>query len=162
MGFGKTGRPERQRKGKHFDRMERKYLKRKGVHVSCVIVLDVTDMGWKEKADYTIENNFWGEELGCSVVSCIQKISKESSSVWRFVPSDIEKIPPYVLPEAVVFEEAEADESWEYDEQGLLCFSFCLPVCGDMHADKGVYARKESFGRYVEALNELAKTVGSI
>ena len=44
------------------------------------------------------------------------------------------------------------DETWEYDEMGVPCFSLCVPVKGDMHSGEGVLMRKESFGRYVEAL----------
>ena len=60
--------------------------------------------------------------------------------------------------EDVVFEmeyEADEDESWEYDEADLPCFSFCLPTRGEMHSDEGILARVASFRRYTEVLERL-------
>ena len=34
-----------------------KYLKKNSIEIKCAIVLDVTDMGWKEAADFTVEND---------------------------------------------------------------------------------------------------------
>ena len=60
------------------------FARRAGIKIQNVIVLDVTDMGWAENSDFTIENNFWSETLGQKIIA-----SAESSGFnWRFVPSD--------------------------------------------------------------------------
>ena len=120
-----------------------------------MIVLDVTDMGWDEQADFTIENNFWPEHLGRQAVG----FAEASGCGWRFVPSDPDNVPSYVDGAHLIAEEAEADESWEYDERNLPCFSFCLPVRGDMHSDRGVLARRDSFERYIRALSGLVRAL---
>ena len=120
-----------------------RFLRRSGVAVKCVIVLDVTDMGWDEGADFTIENNFWSGSIGRKVTSAAENCGFK----WRFVPSDPDDIPAYIGNRYVIPFEAEEYEFWEYDENDVQCFSLCLPVRGEMHSNRGVYARLKSFER---------------
>lgn len=120
-----------------------------------VIVLDVTDMGWDEGADFTVENNFWNKSLGTAVIDAVDS----NNAGWRFVPSDPSNIPDFVPKEKTIFVEAEGDESWEYDELGIKCFSLCLPICGEMHSDRGVLARKRSFEIYGNVLKNIANAI---
>ena len=122
-----------------------------------VIVLDVTNMGWNTKADFTIENNLWDDTLGYLVI----KTFDQTDFSWKFVPSDIYDIPDYVDNSHIIRIEAEEDESWEYDEHDLECFSFCLPVSGEMHGNNGVLARKTSCTNYIEALLNVIKNISS-
>ena len=124
---------------------------------AATIVLDVTDMGWEEKAMFTVENNFWEDSLGCQVVNC----AEETGANWRFVPSDEDNIPNYVNPARVIPEEAECDESWEYDESHWPCFSLCIPIYGPMHSSEGVLARKESCRVYVDTLAQMAESLAA-
>lgn len=131
-----------------------KYLKKKNKEFQA-IVLDVTDFGWKEGADFTVENNFWNKKTGQRVCDTADELGYP----WLFVPENPNKIPDYIPENRVYPEEAEQDESWEYDEQEVKCFSLCLPVYGDMHADEGVLARKQSFLHYVKMLNEVCHSL---
>ena len=124
------------------------FFERLDIKPAVTVVLDVTDEGWEEGADFTVENNFFDEKIGKTAVSYAETTGYE----WRFVPEDPEDVPPYVNKSRVIPVEAEPDESWSYDECGLQCFSFCLPVFGEMHCDEGVLARRESFIRYTAAL----------
>ena len=125
-----------------------KYMKNKGIDDYTVVILDVTDMGWDENADYTIENNFWEEKFNKK----IQMIISQLNGKWLFVPSYVERIPADIPSENVIYQEAEADESWDYDEKDVRCFSFCIPTCGDMHSNEGIYARLKSCDVYMENL----------
>lgn len=131
-----------------------KFLLRKRLKAS-IIVLDVTNMGWSENADFTIENNFWKNTLGRKIIEA----AAAQDCHWMFVPSDPDNIPKYIDSKFVCRIEAEADESWEYDEYGFECFSLCLPVYGEMHSNDGVLARKKSCMRYVEVLNHIVQMI---
>ena len=131
-----TGNEERDAKGA---REVVRYMREKRLQIGCVVVLDVTDMGWINEADFTIENNFWSNRLGKKIIGFM----KSAINKWRFVPSDPYDIPTYVNSEYVIQIEAEMDESWEYDEHDVECFSFCLPVYGEMHSNDGVWALHE-------------------
>lgn len=137
------------------------YLRESGARIACVIVLDVTDMGWADGAAFTLENNFWNDALGRAAVESAERIARESGVVWRFVPSDPERIPPYVPEDCAVHEEAEPDESWEYDELDVPCFSFCLPVKGEMHSNAGCRAREASYHAYARALSALTEALSA-
>lgn len=131
------------------------FLQSKSIEIKVIVVLDVTDMGWTENADFTVENNFWSELLGSKIV----EIADSSSYNWRFVPSDVNEIPQYVSSDYVIMVEAEEDESWYYDEEKQQCFSFCLPVYGEMHSDDGVLIRKEAFYHYAEMLVKMLREI---
>jgi hypothetical protein len=127
------------------------YLRKNKINPLVTIVLDVTDMGWNE-ADFTVENNFWLDPLGQKIIGAASSLD----AMWKFVPSDLDDIPNYIPSRNVILEEAEADESWEYDEEELECFSLCIPVRGDMHSESGVLAKKSSCLKYVNALKAIA------
>lgn len=133
------------------------YLTRNEKVPAMVVVLDVTDMGWEEKADFTVENNFWPNRLGIQIIHA----AEATGACWRFVPSDPEDIPDYVDAAYVIPEEAEEDESWEYDEHSWNCFSLCLPVDGPMHSNAGVLVRRAGALSYIDALKRIAAALCS-
>ncbi|MCM1364499.1 MAG: hypothetical protein NC122_01100 [Faecalibacterium sp.] len=123
-----------------------------------VVVLDVTDMGWTQNACFTVENNFWSDKIGKAVIDAVIKKGAE----WIFVPSDVDDIPMYIPNKNVILEEAEPDESWEYDENDIECFSLCLPVNGDMHSNDGVVTYVKYYYEYIDMLEFLLNTLPSI
>lgn len=125
-----------------------RFLRSQRVKIDIAVVLDVTDMGWREHAGFTVENNFWDDVCGRRVIERVAHVPAE----WYFVPEDPDAVPSYVPPERVIPVEAEADESWDLDELDVPCLSLCLPVHGDMHSDRGVLARRASFNAYRSAL----------
>ncbi len=125
-----------------------RYFSRKRKIPLATIVLDVTNEGWRQKADFTIENNFWEDDIGRRVVEAVDALSAK----WNFVPSDPDEIPEYVDDAHLIPYEADADESWDYDEYNWECFSYCLPVRGDMHSNRGVLARKAGCLAYIAGL----------
>lgn len=143
-----TGDEERGSKGAE-ETVE--YLRSKQLKIDLAVILDVTDMGWEEGADFTVENNFWRDDQGKRIIEKAKKLGER----WRFVPEDTEDIPSYVPPEMVIHEEAWMDETSEFYNLHIPCFSFCLPVYGKMHSDEGVLARKESLPRYCSALSAI-------
>lgn len=127
-----------------------------------VLVLDVTDQGFPEGLQFTIENNFWENHTAGQL---LVKAAIASGENWGFVASDPEDIPGYIPAEYVVRDpwgpcEATCDESWEYDEQDEECASICIPVAGDMHHNLGVVAREKSVDAYLHALEEMARALG--
>ena len=122
------------------------------IHVKHIFVLDVTEMAWKDDADYTIENDLWSAEvLGKRIINSAEKLPY----TWRFVPADPDNIPDYIKEGNIIYEEAAEDESWNYDDEDFGCCSICIPVYGNMHSNGGVLARKVSLFHFVEFLNEL-------
>lgn len=118
-----------------------------------VIVLDVTDEGWESGSSFTIENNFNINSFGRYLIEA----AREMSVPWQFVPSDPMRVPDYVPMSNLILKEAEADESWEYDELDIPCFSLCIPINGAMHSNSGCLARKQSYCDYVQILERLMK-----
>lgn len=127
-------------------------LRKNGIDFKAVI-LDVTDEGWHRSADVSMENDFfaadspWGNRVIRRLIETVQN--------WCFVPEDPSAIPPLVPAGNRIPKEAEADESWDYDEKDVECFSLCLPISGEMHCDEGVYCRESSFFAYINALESI-------
>ena len=127
------------------------FIRNNRLRVQNTFVLDVTEEGWNTGSDFTVENDFWDENYGKKVIDLVEQIGYP----WNYVPGKPDDIPDYIPKERVVRVEAYEDESWEYDEAGIPCFSFCLPTKGEMHCDEGILARVASFGRYTEVLERL-------
>ena len=128
-----------------------RFLRRRRLEVRNIVVLDVTSEGWETGADFTVENDFWEEDHGERLIALIRRTGCQ----WNYVPGDPDDIPDFIPKDRIIPIEAYSDESWDYDEADLPCFSFCLPTKGEMHADAGILARAGSFRRYTEVLGRL-------
>ena len=106
-----------------------------GVEVSMVLVQDVTNVGWESGALFTIEN-----DLGIDILTGYNIISSLEQYCGRFAFKH----------------NAEPDESWDYADCGVPCFTLCVPVGGELHGDAGVLLRKESATEYCNVLSLLA------
>ena len=132
-----------------------RFIKKNRLKVLNVFVLDVTEEGWKNETDFTIENDFWDESFGARIIKLIQQMQYR----WNYVPGEPEDIPDYIPEEAIISVEAYEDESWIYDEEDIPCCSFCLPTKGDMHSNAGILARAASFERYTDMLQQMLNLV---
>lgn len=123
--------------------------------LEMVIVLDITSEGYDSHA-FTLENYFIEKQplpdncLHFNAKSDLKQYLREllhNYSNLFFINSD----------------EAGADESWDYHEYDLNCFSLCLPsrphpamekkdVDEWMHSDHGIIVKKESVDEYAQAL----------
>ena len=106
-----------------------------GVEISMVLVQDVTNVGWESGALFTIEN-----DLGIDILTGYNIISSLEQYGGRFAFKH----------------NAEPDESWDYADCGVPCFTLCVPVGGELHGDAGVLLRKESATEYCNVLSLLA------
>ena len=133
-----------------------RYIRRNKLDVINVFVLDVTEVGWNKEADFTIENDFWDDYFGRKLVD----LAQQTGFSWRYVPGELDDIPRYIPKDRIEHIEAYDDESWDYDEADIPCFSLCLPTKGEMHCNDGVLARVRSFGRYTEVLGKMLNIHG--
>ena len=124
------------------------FIKKEKLDIISIIVLDVTEEGWETEANFTVENDFWDELFGESVIELIN----QTGCKWNYVPGEPDEIPDYIPKEVIIHVEAYEDESWDYDEENISCFSFCLPTKGEMHSDDGILARVSSYEKYTEVL----------
>ncbi len=112
--------------------------------LELVITLDLTEEAYGS-SHFTIENSF--------------VTSRHDDSLLRF--SRKRKLKRYlrgILGDPTFVKNAEADESWQYDEYDLNCFSLCLPCAllgHDMHDDSGVMIRKNSLMEFAGALQKI-------
>ena len=126
------------------------------------VVLDVTDMGYEEGCLFTIENDF---SIPGAVAKAVVDAAEGTGARWGFVASDPGRIPRLIPKERIIRDgrgvpcEAECDESWEYDERNVPCFSLCIPVRGDMHGNGGVAVREDAPEAYIRALGALTKAL---
>jgi len=130
--------------------------------LELVIVLDLTEEAYG-KAAFTLENLFVESNHGDALLSFPRKRALESylTDILNGGGSPGRKKPASEpsRPGPVVVTNAEPDESWQYDEHGLNCFSLCLPCLpldGDMHSDLGVAIQLTAFEQYAHTLAALA------
>ena len=162
--IGFTGDEERKAYGA---RELAQYLTDNGKMVRFV-VLDVTSSGWKERLDFTIENNFLKRGISHQWAREILKKANKSGLKWKFISSKVGEDGEY-LDDSLTKELLSTDrvglgsplygyasgpnESWEYDRQGLSGLSLCLPCSAktpeEMHSNRGFEIRKTSYINYM-------------
>lgn len=117
-------------------------------NLELVITLDLTEEAFG-RADFTVENYFIEEQ--------------NEDSLLRFTRKrELKDYLMDILEHPLFVKNADQDESWQYDEHDLNCFSLCLPckVLGeDIHDDFGVKIRAQSFFRYAEALESVTHRI---
>lgn len=128
-----------------------RFIGKNNLNVRNIFVLDVTEEGWRTNADFTVENDFWDEDFGRKVIEA----ANQSGYSWNYIPGEPDNVPDFIPEERILRCEAYDDESWDYDEADLPCFSLCLPTTGEMHSNKGILARVISFRRYVDVLERM-------
>jgi hypothetical protein len=115
-----------------------------------VVTLDLTE----ERAGmspFTVENYFRRKGTPRTRLQFDSKKSLKS-----FIAEKLSGMDQTFIPDA------EADESWRYDEHDLNCFSLCLPcrcLGADMHDDVGVLVRQEDLSAYAQVLVEVLRSV---
>ncbi|MBP3823197.1 MAG: hypothetical protein J6I36_07245 [Bacteroidaceae bacterium] len=110
-------------------------LRKWNTHVAMTIVLDITEEGWTQQQHFTIEN-----DLGIDIVTghiIVEKLDKYRN-MFGYI------------------HDSEPDESYDYDEEDIPCFSLCIPTLGDMHGEEGVLVRSASMLTYCSVLSDLA------
>lgn len=128
-----------------------RFIRKNKLDVMNIYVLDATEEGWNNCSDFTVENDFWDDDFGQKVIELVSRTGYQ----WNYVPSEPDEIPYYIPRDRIIHVEAYEDESWEYDEADMPCFSFCLPTKGEMHCDDGVLAKVTSFNRYTKVLGKM-------
>lgn len=118
-----------------------------------VIVLDVTDEGFEQDSDFTLENDFANSDVMYDVGEVLEGLNIK----YNYLPGNIDSMTPYIPADRRLPIEGQEDESWEYDEADICCFSICMPVKGDMHSNDGVEARKDSLVNYVKVIKAVAE-----
>jgi hypothetical protein len=116
--------------------------------LAMVIVLDLTEEHYGV-AHYTIENDFVA-----SGDASVSPQFRDSSDLRSYLARWLES------PRCV--DDAAPDESWQYDEHDLNCFSLCLPcrlLGDDMHDDTGVAITESSATSYLSTLAQLTRGI---
>lgn len=138
------------------------------------VVIDVTSLGWNDKADFIIENNFIQTGYSKQWMKDIMELANHSGFVWRFVSSKADEAVGYlnesmignivsknnISTDNIVYDYVSGpNESWEYDKQGLNGFSLGLPCSAQtpeiMHGNIGFDIRKTSYINYMIFLKRL-------
>ena len=110
-------------------------LRKWNTHIALAIVLDITEEGWNERQHFTVENDLGIDiKTGFRIVELLEKYA----DIYGFT------------------HDSEPDESYDYDEKNIPCFSLCIPTLGDMHGEEGVLARANYLSTYCDVLSELA------
>lgn len=110
-------------------------LRNWNAHIAMTIVLDITEEGWSQQYHFTVEN-----DLGIDIVTGhrIVEILDKYRNMFGYI------------------HDSEPDESYDYDEEDIPCFSLCIPTLGDMHGEEGVLVRLASLPTYCCVLSDLA------
>lgn len=127
-------------------------LLRKTKRTYRAIVLDVTNTGWEEGCDYTIENCYLTKRMYKNL------FFNSMSGRWKIIPEDREMLKGILYTNGYYTENASIkNECDDYRECGVYCFSFCLPVEGSIKKEEGLTINLHRLGFYMERLVVLAK-----
>jgi len=117
-------------------------------NIEVVISLDLTEEFYG-RHHFTIENFSIEED--------------HSGSLMQFNSAHgLQEYLSCFLSHPAFIKDAEGDDTWEYAEHDVNCFTFCLPcklLGSDMHDSEGVAILTETLHEYAEALALLLKGI---
>jgi len=117
-------------------------------NLELAISLDLTEESYG-CSDFTIENYF------------IESLHNDALLKF-FRKRELKSYLNHILTNPTFVKDGEADESWQYDEYDLNCFTLCLPCAllgNDMHDDSGVMIRSDSLKAFASALQKVTSGV---
>ncbi len=116
------------------------------------ITLDLTEECYATKS-FTIENYFVSPCSGNHLL-----VFDQPTDLKDYITRKLKEEDPAFI------EGAEPDESWQYRDNHLHCFSLCLPcrvLADDMHSDEGVAVRAASLDGFAATLSSLARSIAN-
>jgi len=129
-------------------------LLRRAKRTFRAIVLDVTNTGWEEKCDFTVENCYLGERMYRNLISALHG----GSGKWKIIPEDRQMVKRILYYEKYFTENASRRNDCDYyRECEVNCFSLCLPVEGEIRKDEGIVIDLHRLGWYMQKLIKLAE-----
>lgn len=129
-------------------------LLRKAKKTFRAVVLDVTNTGWDERCDFTVENCFLTQRMYKNLVSALHG----GRNKWKIIPEDRQMLKGILFSEEYFTANApRRNDSEYYRECGINCFGFCLPAEGRLGNNEGVTINLLRLGWYMSKLIELSK-----
>ncbi len=111
------------------------------VNVEMAIVTDTTEAGWESDCPFTIENDYNIDILtGYRIIETLKEIDSDYEYIHQSLP----------------------DETWDYAEQNIPCFSLCLSVQGELHSNKGCITKQSSLPIYCQVLSLLCNMISPL
>lgn len=118
------------------------------------IVLDITNIGWKEECDFVFENCYLTQRMYKNLIFCIHTRSKK----WKIIPEDRQMLKGILYGEEYFTTKVpRKNECEDYKECGVNCFSFSLPVNGNVESGEEVVVDMDRLGWYMYVLIQLAE-----
>lgn len=118
------------------------------------ITLDVTNTGWEEECDFTVENCYLTQRMYKNLVSVLHG----GRHTWKIIPEDRQMLKGILFDKKYFTENLpRRNECDYYKECGVYSFSFCLPVGGDIIRDEAVTIDTDRLGWYMDKLRKFGK-----
>ena len=118
------------------------------------IVLDLTNTGWEEGCDYTVENCYLTHRMYKNLVSALHGKSRR----WKIIPQDRQMLKGILFDEKYFTTNAPRGKDCDYyQECGVNCFSYCLPVEGTIKNGERINIDMHRLGWYIYKLIELGE-----
>lgn len=122
------------------------------------IVLDVTNTGWEENCDYTLENCYLTRRMYSNLKSVLIGPFTGGSRDWKIIPDDRQLVKSVFYTDKYFATNAPRGKECDFfQECGVKCFSFCLPVKEKFERGEAVTVDMYRLGWYMHKLIYLAK-----
>ena len=117
------------------------------------IVLDITNTGWEESCDYTVENCYLTGRMYKNLVSVLHMKGRR----WKIIPQDRQMLKGILFDDKYFTTNAPRGKDCDYyQEFGVNCFSYCLPTQGEIKNGEKITIDMYRLGWYVYKLIDLA------